>query len=297
VEGEAGDPGYLRIGELGRRVGVAPETIRAWERRYSLLTPRRTAGGFRLYGDGDVARLRAMQSHVRSGLAPAEAARLVRDGVAPPPVAQLPAVQEAGAVEREAAALSEALERFDDTGANAAIDTLLGAFSVDVVVDRVLIPFLHELGERWERGEITVGQEHYASNLVRARLLGLARGWGRVNGPRAVLACVPGEQHDLGLLCFGVALRDHGWRIDYLGADTPIETVGELVPRVSPAAVVLVMELEAPTPWLDDARRLADEVTLAVAGRAMTPELAGRLSALHLQDSPAAAARVLAASA
>ena len=87
------------------------------------------------------------------------------------------------------------------------------------------MPYLRDLGDRWERGEITVAQEHFASNVVRGRLLGIARGWGRGVGPRALLACAPGEQHELGLIAFGLALRAHGWRIEYLGADTPLDTI------------------------------------------------------------------------
>jgi DNA-binding transcriptional MerR regulator len=285
--------GYLRIGELSRRLGLSPETIRAWERRYSLLSPRRTAGGFRLYDDEDVARLRAMQTHIGSGLAAAEAARLVLEpGTEARPAGLAPS---AGAAGDEAAALADALERFDDPAANAVLDRLFGTYSLDVVIDGVLVPFLSRLGERWERSEISVGQEHYASNFVRGRLLGAARGWGRGSGPRAVLACVPGEQHDLGLLCFGVALRDHGWRIDYLGADTPIDTVRDLAARVRPAAVVLVAELTTSArAWVDEARTLAAEARLAVGGRAVDGALASELGAVYLWQPPAAAARSLA---
>ena len=93
----------------------------------------------------------------------------------------------------------------------------------------------------WERGEISVAQEHFASNLLRGRLLGLARGWDRGAGPRAVLACPPGERHDLGLVIFGLALRELGWRITFLGADTPPDTVVETVRRLEPEALVLAV--------------------------------------------------------
>src|SRR5512134_638137 len=72
--------GYLRIGELSRRTGVAPELLRAWERRYGLLRPARSEGGFRLYSDADERRVELMRLHLRRGLAAAEAARLAADG-------------------------------------------------------------------------------------------------------------------------------------------------------------------------------------------------------------------------
>ena len=86
---------------------------------------------------------------------------------------------------------------------------------------------------------MSVAQEHFASALLRGRLLGLARGWGNAGSPLALLACVPGDQHDLGLICFGLALRRHGWRITYLGPDTPLDTVGETARLLGPALVVL----------------------------------------------------------
>jgi hypothetical protein len=100
-------------------------------------------------------------------------------------------------------------------------------------------PYLHDLGERWARGEVSVAQEHFASNLLRGRLLGLARGWGQGHGPAAVLACLPGEQHDLGLIAFGLTLYRRGWRIIYLGPDTPIATIGQATESLPPDLVVL----------------------------------------------------------
>ena len=221
----------LRIGELSRRVGVPVESLRAWERRYGLLAPSRTQGGFRLYGEDDVARVLAMRSNLEHGLSAAEAARLALAedadvGSAPVPV-------------RDANELTAALERFDESGAQAALDGLLATLTLDVVLRDVLLPYLRDLGERWERGEVSVAQEHFASNLVRGRLMALARSWDRGSGPRALLACAEGELHDLPLLCFGLALRGRGWRISYLGADTPVASVVEAATALAPDAVVV----------------------------------------------------------
>jgi MerR family transcriptional regulator, light-induced transcriptional regulator len=102
-----------------------------------------------------------------------------------------------------------------------------------------VVPYLHELGDRWERGEASVAQEHFATSVLRGRLLGLARGWDRGLGPRVLLACAPGERHDLGLLAFGLALRARGFRIFYLGADTPIDSVAGAAAAVKPDFVVV----------------------------------------------------------
>jgi DNA-binding transcriptional MerR regulator len=288
-----GERRYLRIGELGRRSGISPETIRAWERRYGLLTPGRTGGGFRLYSDDDLARVRAMRDHLEAGIAAAEAARLVADAARR--VASERVAGTGGELEVEVATLAAAIARFDAADANAALDRLLAAFSLDAVLDAVLVPYLHELGDRWERGEASVGEEHYATNVIRSRLIGLARGWDRGLGPRAVLACAPGEQHDLGLLCFGLALRERGWRIEYLGADTPVATVAEVAHSVSPRAVVVAAELDGLLePVLDELVALARDVTLGIGGRATSPALATSIGAIALEGAPAAAAEQLA---
>jgi MerR family transcriptional regulator, light-induced transcriptional regulator len=226
-----GTAGALRIGELSRRSGVSPELLRAWERRDGLLQPTRSAGGLRLYSPDDLARVQAMQQHLAEGFAAAEAADLAtrtpgrrEDDIA------IPAAKDE---------LAAALASFDDGDTHAVFDALLARVSLDTLLRDVIVPYLHELGERWERGEVTIAQEHFASTLLRGRLMGLARGWGRGLGPVAVLACAPGEHHDLGLLAFGLALRARGWRIVYLGTDTPIASVADAARACDPVVVVV----------------------------------------------------------
>src|SRR6187549_222642 len=114
-EGATGTAGekLLRIGELSRRVGVPVESLRAWERRYGLLTPSRTQGGFRLYDEDDVARVLAMRANLERGLFAAEAARLaLAEDVAEPIRAPAPVA--------DASALAGALDSFDEAGAQRA---------------------------------------------------------------------------------------------------------------------------------------------------------------------------------
>jgi len=259
--GSAGSGGQIRIGELSRRVGVSVELLRAWERRYDLLTPSRTAGGLRIYSDDDQRRVARMVEHLAAGVSAAEAARLTRRelddtapsvmGVDPAPGEEIPT---AGA---DGEALGEALDRLDDAGANAALDRLLSGFTVETVVRDVVLPYLHELGARWQQnGDAVIAQEHFASALLRGRLLGLARGWGGGHGPIALLASFPGDQHDLGLICFGLALRANGWRIIFLGPDTPLPTVTETALRLRPALIVLTAVIRPDRDVVD--RQLAE---------------------------------------
>jgi MerR family transcriptional regulator, light-induced transcriptional regulator len=278
--------GNVRIGELSRRSGVSPELLRAWEHRYGLLHPTRSDGGFRLYSPQDERRVAVMQSHLERGLSAAEAARLALDEeIVPAPRVQTPVL------ERSVGELRAALDAFDESAAQSALDRLLSGFSVEVFLREVVLTYLRELGDRWERGEASVAQEHFASQVLRGRLLGLARNWDRGGGPRAVLACMPGEQHDLGLIAFGLGLRDRGWRVTFLGPDTPLDTLSDAVTTLEPEVVVLT----ATTPdrfesGRDALRRLARAVPLYAAGAGALPAFATDIGARLLDVDPLAAA-------
>jgi DNA-binding transcriptional MerR regulator len=292
------EPGFLRIGELARRTGASPELLRAWERRYGLLRPARSQGGFRLYTAADEARIRRMRDYLSRGVAAAEAARLVLDAEAAAPEARLPEAAVAPAataasppLPAAARELAAALDRFQEEQAHAVLDRLLAAYRIETVLRDLLIPYLHDLGERWARGEISVAQEHFAANLVRGRLLGLARGWGQGHGPAAVLACLPGEQHDLGLLAFGISLQRRGWRIIYLGPDTPIATIHHAIGRIRPDLVVLTSTVtEHVAAHADAIADLARATSVALGGAGATAELAARTGVRLLDTDPVTAA-------
>jgi methanogenic corrinoid protein MtbC1 len=139
----------------------------------------------------------------------------------------------------------------------------------------VILPFLHQLGERWAAAETSIAHEHFASNVLGGRLRALTPGWGNGVGPRAVLACPPGERHELGLLCFGLALREHGWRITYLGADTPLceitDALGELLPTM------VVLSAISQQRFLDASKEvgvLGSRVRVCIGGAGATSALA-----------------------
>jgi DNA-binding transcriptional MerR regulator len=227
----------LRIGELSSRVGVSPELLRAWERRYRVLNPTRSPGGFRLYSAGDEWRVRLMRQEIERGLSAAEAARLVRAAdTAPAEPAPHRPPPEPGELR---ARLLAATAGFDEPAAQELLDATLAALGVEPALQLVLLPLLRELGERWASGEVSVAEERFASRLIEGRLLGLARGWNRGPGPVSVLACPPGEQHTLPVVAFGLALRNRGWRNIYLGADTPVPSLHDAAAQVEPDTVVL----------------------------------------------------------
>ena len=283
------DAPRLRIGELSRRTGVAPDTLRAWERRYGLLRPERSDGGFRLYGREDEQRVRAMKALIASGVSAAESARLAASGT-PATGGRAPTAGEAS-LETGPTRLREVLERFDEPAAHAILDAALTRLTVDGVVGQVVLPAMRQIGDRWQSGEISVAQEHFATGVLRERMLSLGRNWGAGVGPRALLACPPGELHDLGLVAFGVVLRDRGWRITYLGPNTPIETIARTAAELRPAAIVLAaLDAERFEAAADQIAALAREAQLLVGGEGADAVLARRLGAEALDRDPVGAA-------
>ena len=286
------DSPVLRIGELSRRAGVSGHVLRAWERRYGLLQPVRSEGGFRLYTEADERRIRRMRKHLARGLSAAEAAQATlqddASGRESPP-GLLPA-----AASEVAGMLRQAFDAFDEPAVQAVLDRLLSDLSVTVVMREIVLPYLAELGSRCERGDASIAQEHFASNLIRGRLAGLARGWGDGSGPRAILACPPGEQHDLALMIFGVALNRHGWRIDYLGVDTPIEELTRTAAARLPDLVVLAATQPGTLePLTAELAALAGTAPLALAGAGAAAQLAAAVGARRLDTDPVTAAETI----
>jgi DNA-binding transcriptional MerR regulator len=294
-----GEGPLLRIGELSRRLGISDHVLRAWESRYGLLQPVRSAGGFRLYSAADESRVRRMQAYLADGLSTAEAARAVlREDAAPAPGPADRGPAEPGAadagpagpparpdpsrstVAELSAALREAFDAYDELAAQAVIDRLVSDLSVTAVLRDVVLPYLAELGDRWERGTVSIAQEHFASNIIRGRLAGLARGWGGGHRPRAVLACPPGEQHDLALMIFGIVLNRSGWSIDFFGTGTPVEELDRAVDATHPDLIVLAATVpEILEPLRGQLTGLARRAPLALAGAGATSQLATAVGA------------------
>ena len=183
--------------------------------------------------------------------------------------------------------MQAALEHYDETTADQALETLLGISPATTVIGEVLLTYLNDIGDRWQHGQVSIAQEHFATAFIHSRLLGLARGWDRGLGPRALLACPPDEQHTLGLIAFGIALHQIGWRITYLAADTPIPTIAEAAASIHPRLIVtsatIPDRLQTALPQL---RELRPHDTIAIAGAGASRDHAHQSGAIYLPDDP-----------
>lgn len=246
--------GPFRIHVVAELTGVPEPTLRAWERRYGIPSPERTASGYRLYSAQEVEQVREMRRLSEGGMAAAEAARLLLSGrTAAGADGDAPEDFYATTVE----SLLDSISRFDDAGLETQLRKLMFLGSTATILDRVLVPVLHELGRRWHQGEISVAQEHLASHSLGTLLRDLLRLLpGADSASRVLLACFADEEHELGLL--GTATRFSSWglRPVFLGARTPPGAIRAAVVAVSPELVALSVTV---TPSRARARELIDD--------------------------------------
>jgi len=265
----------LNIAALARRTGVPADTIRKWEQRYGVLRPERTTGGQRRYSEEDVARVEWLKARLGEGYRIGEAATLL-GGV---PLAA-PASPDALRT-----ALADAVVRNDLASLITLVDQALALNELEDALTDVLAPVLAAVGDSWEAGEISVAQEHLASGVVRSHLERLlADSRAAVRGT-AVLACAPGERHELGLLMLAVLLRADGWQVAYLGADTPVGDAVALAEQsgarllcfsatMAESAERVQDELDAPT--------LPEHLEIVVGGRGITDDVARALGVSYV---------------
>jgi methanogenic corrinoid protein MtbC1 len=203
----------------------------------------------------------------------------------------------AGELERATRVIRDALDRYDETGAQLALQSILTAHTPISVIRDLIIPYMRDTGERWTAEHITTAQEHFASNFFVARLLALSRGWDHGLGPRALLACGPGDQHTIALIAFGIALHHLGWRITYLGADTPIDMTAAAAAQLQPDLITLSISTNNHPPAQQLHRLLSSSWPLALAGPGTTFQHADQSGARHIAEDPITASLTITTSA
>ena len=227
---------------LAERTGVPPSTIRAWERRYGILQAQRTACGHRHYTDDDVALIKRLQQRIARGATISKAIR------------ELDALQHVinGVNHQEQSVnsqqwqhmvmeLLEAINNFDTYKLDETYQEALSLYSVDVVTEKILRPTLVALGKRWPNGATSVAEEHFFSTYLRNKIGARIHHSAQSTGPTLVIACVPGEHHELGSLLFALSAKNAGYRLLLLGADLPLDQITPVVNKVQAAGVVLSM--------------------------------------------------------
>ncbi len=227
---------------------IPAATLRAWERRYGLMLPKRTPNGYRLYSDRDVTLLRWVRSQMDAGLTISRVVAMMasaRDAAEsiwieeddhPTPIRQDVALPPSNLVQP----LFEALAALDDERADEIIEQAFALYTKPTVYVEIIAPTLVEVGEAWHRGDIFISTEHFASSYLRGRLLTLLQAYSHhPEMPMIFIGCAPTERHEVGALICAVMLRQQGFNVVYLGQDVPIDDILLAARREHPALICL----------------------------------------------------------
>lgn len=291
LETTSNDTPMFTANEVELRTGVPATTLRQWERRYGLPNPQRASSGYRLYSQQDIGCIEFMRNQISSGVPASRAAQLyVLNKPGKNPVAQQAPQAGATLVSR----LIEATLSGDNGRADRVLSEAHASLSVEDVLLRVIQPTLVEIGEKWHRGEINVAHEHQASNFLRGKLHGLLELAGNSkHGPAIIVACAPGEWHEIGSLMLAIFLRRAGFRTHYLGANTPVEDLVRFAREVKAEVLMIsVSNAEVLENLRNTARFLLEAAPLVVYGGAAfneRPEMARELGGEYLGSDSAMA--------
>ncbi len=264
------------IKQASIRSGVSIPLIRAWERRYGVVSPQRTASGYRLYDDAAIATLVRVREMTQIGWTASEASRAVLAGEVPiePMAPQRVASPTYESTHSRRKVLidrfNEAAVAMDVAAIGAALDEMFAQGSFESIVDDLLMPALVEIGRAWQDGRLDVAAEHTASAAVHRRLSALYEAAATVADPLLVVGLPPGSRHELGSLAFAVAVRRLGVGVLYLGADVPVTSwVHVIAQNRARMAVLAVVQEPDRIAALEVAAALRDaglKPTLAVGG-------------------------------
>lgn len=260
IRAQSSSGGQFTIKAVAQATGLTVETLRAWERRYEVVSPSRDGSGRRTYSAGDVARLRLLRTatelgHTISRLAPLsmeELAKLVADSGGQ---ARSGPARGQSFVERAL----DAAEHSDPSGVEEVLTSAIALLPPNEVVHTVIVPLVREIGERWHRGEVSIAQEHMVTDIVRRLVIAVSRGYLRSdNGPCVVLATLSGERHELGILMCSWLAATRRFRTHYLGADLPAEEIARFALEVDARAVLVSLVMpENEVPALQQVETLA----------------------------------------
>lgn len=291
-----------RMATIARLTAFSPQRLRAWERRYELLRPKRGPGGHRLYGRKDLRVLRAIRQLLDAGRSIGEINDIGRDqllGMA------LPSAVSSDQMEAWTRGIVEAALSMDERTLQDTLDDALASLEPEHAIERVVLAAQRRIGSLWSQGQCSIASEHMATGIFVFRLRGLVEdeeSQAAAGAPHALCACVPGERHELGLLAIAYSLARRGVRITMLGADVPFADLYKVCTLVELRAILLSVSsrslFEASKTDLLEFRQHLDPSTAVVLGGSGAPRSDPELQACSVtmvpsEQSPSEAARSL----
>lgn len=291
------------IGFVAHRTGLSPHLIRKWEERYGAVEPVRSNTNRRLYSEADIDRLSLLSGATQRGYAISQIAGMddrelnvlfagdPEAGQQPPPV---PAgVLDSGAEGRAAHWLAQcqaAVKAFQGERLMDCLSVARVELSQPHLLEHLIAPLMHWIGENWRVGNIRIGQEHMATAVIKRFLSELVSAWKTIGrGPAIVITTPAGEMHEVGALIAAVMSKAEGWRPIYLGPNMPAEEIANTAIAVEAKAIALSVvysgDLEG---ILEELRAL----TRFLPGN-IGVLLGGRLAGMMVEQVPGLNARVV----
>lgn len=261
------EDGQYPIRTVAGLTGVNPITLRAWERRYGLIKPIRTPKGHRLYTQTDIDLIQQVLGLLDKGISIGQVKEYLQ-GKGSKETSDSSAGPWAGYQRR----MLNAIVRFDADALDQTYNDALSLYPIDLVTRRMILPLLKSLGSRWADQEGSVAEEHFFGAYLRNKLgAQFHHHSGTKSGPLLVAACLPGEHHEIGLMLFCLSALNQGYRLVYLGADTPFCELKIPVERSGADAVLLSGSIDSSE--VDLSQELATlvnsvDVPVFVGGRA-----------------------------
>ncbi|MCS0672272.1 MerR family transcriptional regulator [Cytobacillus firmus] len=243
----ATEEGKYNIKAVSKMLGIQPGTLRAWERRYQIVAPKRNESGHRLYTEEHIKVLKWLIRKVDQGFSISQAVSLLENKeLNAEPLRMDKEGDRSGALANE---LLEALLQFNETKAHDLINQAFSFYTIDKVLIDILGSLLIKIGHQWEEGKITSAHEHFASSILRSRIGMILHSFPH-NGvlPKVIAVCGPGEAHELGLLIFTLFLRRRGFEVVYLGTSIAEEDIDTVIEIVKPKFIFLSCTMKSNVP-------------------------------------------------
>ena len=227
---------FYPISVVAELTGIKAMTLRAWERRYEFVKPSRSETGHRLYSLSDVKKIQAIKELIDQGLPISVAADVVEKEEP-----YLISEKDIESVwQQYIQNIRQAIIDFDEQSLDNAYHEVTGLYPIDMVTENLILPLLKNLGEDWDIREGAVAEEHFFSSYLRNKLGARFHHQNRINqGDYIVVAGLPGDYHEFGLLLLSLALMNHGFRVIILGPNLPVTELQYVLSKINVIAIDL----------------------------------------------------------
>lgn len=260
------------IGTVSKLTGVGAITLRAWERRYGLIKPVRKESGHRLYTRKHIDQINRITSLTQQGM---RISQIQPEMLESEPQSDSPGGEDAGGWKEYLNSMVAAIISFDEDRLEEIYNEALSLYPIGTVTQKLLTPLLVELGLRWESGEGSIAEEHFFAFYLRNKLGARYHHRSRGNqGPLLLIAGLPGEYHEIGLLLFSLAAHDSGYRVIPLGANMPLPELATVAQKKHCQAIVLSGAIEI-------SKKVQEKDLPQLVRTAGVPVLIGGLSSVY----------------